>query len=55
MTLAEWFGLAATLDVDGLEFYAGFLEMKNEANWSAIRYRRPNHLAGSGRRRPAWR
>ena len=33
MTLAEWFELATTLDIDGLEFYAGFLEMADPANW----------------------
>ena len=29
MTIREWIELAATLKVDGLEFYAGFLELKN--------------------------
>lgn len=37
MTLAEWFALAATLQIDGLEFYAGFLEMQDSANWPAFR------------------
>lgn len=37
MTLAEWFTLAATLDIDGLEFYAGFIEMGDDANWSTLR------------------
>ncbi len=37
MTLSEWFELATTLDVDGLEFYAGFLEMADEANWPRFR------------------
>ena len=37
MTLAEWFELATTLDIDGLEFYAGFLEMEDEANWPGFR------------------
>ena len=37
MTLAEWFALAATLDIDGLEFYAGFLELADEANWPTLR------------------
>ncbi len=31
MKIAEWFALTATLGVDGLEFYAGFLEMADEA------------------------
>jgi sugar phosphate isomerase/epimerase len=37
MKLAEWFALANTLGVQGLEFYAGFLEMKNEALWPVFR------------------
>lgn len=37
MTVAEWIELAATLDIDGLEFYAGFLELADEANWSLAR------------------
>ncbi|MCR9120220.1 MAG: sugar phosphate isomerase/epimerase [bacterium] len=37
MRLAEWFELATTLDIDGLEFYAGFLEMADEANWPLFR------------------
>ena len=27
MTIRQWIELAATLDVDGLEFYTGFLEL----------------------------
>lgn len=34
MTLRQWIDLAATLDIDGLEFYAGFLEMRDENFWS---------------------
>ena len=37
MKLSEWFTLAATLDVQGLEFYAGFLEMADESNWPVFR------------------
>ncbi len=37
MRVAEWIELAAALDVDGLEWYAGFLEMKNENNWPIFR------------------
>lgn len=33
MTLRQWIELAATLDIDGLEFYAGFLEMKDQGFW----------------------
>ncbi|QEG39428.1 sugar phosphate isomerase/epimerase family protein [Roseimaritima ulvae] len=37
MKLVEWFDLATTLDVDGLEFYAGFLEMDDETQWPKFR------------------
>ncbi|WP_343704091.1 sugar phosphate isomerase/epimerase family protein [Chitinophaga sp.] len=37
MRLSEWIELAAPLDVDGLEWYAGFLEMENIANWPRFR------------------
>lgn len=37
MTVAEWIELAATLDIAGLEFYAGFLELADEANWTLAR------------------
>jgi sugar phosphate isomerase/epimerase len=37
MTIAQWVELAATLDVDGLEFYTGFLELADEANWARAR------------------
>lgn len=37
MTVSEWIQLAATLDVQGLEWYAGFLEMADEANWPRFR------------------
>lgn len=37
MTLRDWTELAAPLDIDGLEFYSGFLELKDRARWSAIR------------------
>jgi sugar phosphate isomerase/epimerase len=36
MTLAQWFDLASGLGVDGVEFYAGFLEMQDRSNWSRI-------------------
>ena len=31
MTIRQWIELARTLDIDGVEFYAGFLELKDEA------------------------
>jgi sugar phosphate isomerase/epimerase len=37
MKLSEWINLASQLDVDGLEWYAGFLEMNNEKNWKTFR------------------
>ena len=30
MQVEEWINLALNLDIDGLEWYAGFLEMKDE-------------------------
>lgn len=37
MTVSEWISLAANLEVDGLEWYAGFLEMADESNWPKFR------------------
>lgn len=37
MTLREWIELAATLDVDGLEFYMGFLDLRDPADWPSVR------------------
>ena len=37
MTVSEWIALAADLDVQGLEWYAGFLEMADESNWPRFR------------------
>ncbi len=37
MKVSEWIDLACELQVDGLEWYAGFLEMADEKNWSAFR------------------
>jgi sugar phosphate isomerase/epimerase len=37
MTLAEWIKLAARLKVDGVEWYAGFLEMKDIKNWPSFK------------------
>src|SRR5882672_6723900 len=39
MKLDEWIGLACSLDVDGLEWYAGFLEMADEKQWTSFRKR----------------
>lgn len=37
MRVSEWITLASTLDVQGLEWYAGFLEMADENNWQVFR------------------
>jgi len=37
MKLSEWIELAVQLDIDGLEWYAGFLEMKDMNNWKGFR------------------
>lgn len=37
MTVAQWIELASTLGVDGVEWYAGFLEMADESNWPRFR------------------
>jgi len=37
MGLSEWIDMACDLDIDGLEWYAGFLEMKTEENWNGFR------------------
>lgn len=37
MSVAEWVDMAAELPIDGLEWYAGFLEMQDRANWQPLR------------------
>jgi len=37
MQVAEWIQLAGKLDIDGLEWYAGFIEMQDEQNWPLFR------------------
>ncbi|MBS1609340.1 MAG: TIM barrel protein [Bacteroidetes bacterium] len=37
MKVSEWIGLASTLDIEGLEWYAGFLEMNDKKNWPLFR------------------
>ncbi len=37
MLVSEWIKLAATLEVQGIEWYAGFLEMANRENWPLFR------------------
>ncbi len=43
MRVAEWIELAVKLDVKGLEWYAGFLEMKDKKNWSLFRQMVEDH------------
>jgi sugar phosphate isomerase/epimerase len=37
MKLSEWIALASTLDVQGLEWYAGFIEMQDRKQWERFR------------------
>lgn len=37
MLISDWIDMASKLDIDGLEWYAGFLEMQDEKNW--VRFR----------------
>ena len=43
MKLSEWIRLAVRLDIDGLEWYAGFLEMADEKNWPLFRRQVEDH------------
>jgi len=43
MTVSEWITLAAPLEIDGLEWYAGFLEMADKKNWSRFRKEVEDH------------
>ena len=43
MRVSEWIALASKLDLDGLEWYAGFLEMADEANWLRFRKEVEDH------------
>jgi sugar phosphate isomerase/epimerase len=37
MKLSEWINMASKLDIEGLEWYAGFLEMQDQTRWAEIR------------------
>ncbi len=39
MSLNEWIDLSGKLDIDGLEFYSDFLDLKDESGWSDYRKR----------------
>lgn len=43
MSIREWIDIASTLDVDGLEFYTGFLELKDRAVWKQCRRMAADH------------
>ena len=43
LTVAEWIAMAAQLDIDGLEWYAGFIEMQDESNWIKFRQQVESH------------
>ena len=43
MKLSEWIELAVRLDIDGLEWYAGFLEMADESKWPTFRKQVEDH------------
>ncbi len=43
MTVSEWISLAAPLHIDGLEWYAGFLEMADQRNWLRFRKEVEDH------------
>jgi sugar phosphate isomerase/epimerase len=37
MTLRDWVDLAVGLDIDGLEFYSGFIELQDSSRWAEAR------------------
>ena len=37
MKIADWIALASKLDIQGLEWYAGFLEMEDKTKWPEFR------------------
>lgn len=37
MKIAEWIALASKLEIEGLEWYAGFLEMEDRSKWPEFR------------------
>jgi sugar phosphate isomerase/epimerase len=43
MKLSQWIEMATKLDVEGLEWYAGFLEMQKEENWGQFRRQVEDH------------
>ena len=43
LSLSRWIEMAATLDIDGLEFYAGFLDLKDRAKWPDLQQLLEDH------------
>ena len=43
MQVSEWIELAVKLNIEGLEWYAGFLEMRDERNWPKFRSQVEDH------------
>lgn len=43
MKVSEWIELAAELEIDGIEWYAGFLEMSDPTNWPKFRKQVESH------------
>ncbi|SOE22590.1 Sugar phosphate isomerase/epimerase [Spirosomataceae bacterium TFI 002] len=43
MKVSEWIELAAKLEIDGIEWYAGFLEMADTNNWPKFRQQVESH------------
>jgi len=43
MMVSQWIDLACSLQVDGLEWYAGFLEMADQTRWPAFREQVEGH------------
>ena len=37
MSISQWIDAASELPIDGLEWYAGFLEMQERSNWEPLR------------------
>jgi sugar phosphate isomerase/epimerase len=48
MRLSQWIELSGQLDIEGLEWYAGFIEMEDERNWEKLR----RQVEGQGRSIP---
>ena len=59
MTLREWVDLAAPLQLDGLEYYHGFLELADPARWPEARITgvdsSPAMIATARGKHPSWR